>query len=244
MKKIALVLIGIIMVMSMSSCSFVGYSVAPDTVKIDGVTYRGGFYGDLWIEDMAYEEGTYTVGGVEYRRVINERFDWVQCNLGPRSGGVVLCAEDQWEEARAYYADGDAYEYYCRVGTERAGFKPVLYSIDYVDTRKMNELIDFSESNIYDPFGSNKGKETCRLPMPDYEESPAIVFYKVSKDGNFGSVRGDKLFIIEGKLYLLYQNDYRDEDNPILVAVQVPDELGQYFVDLVGELGEPLVVEP
>lgn len=42
-----------------------------------------------------------------YHQVESENFNMVQCDLGTVTTGTVYCEADQWEEAKAYYAEGE-----------------------------------------------------------------------------------------------------------------------------------------
>ena len=93
----------------------------------------------------------------------------------------------------------------------------------------------FSEKNCYEPFGSNKGKQTLRLPIPDRDESPELVFYRESNDSFFSSFT-HKFHVIDDKLLLVFFYDYGHGEYKELVAVEVPNELGKYFIELLAKI--------
>jgi hypothetical protein len=93
----------------------------------------------------------------------------------------------------------------------------------------------FAQENEYDPFNIHRNVETDRLPIPAQDKSPQLTFYKVSNDDLFTSYKGNSFHVIDNELLLVYQYDYENSDNPELVAVKVPDEIGNYFIELLRE---------
>jgi hypothetical protein len=219
--------------------------VLPETITIEDVTYRNGFYSGtetLWPENLTYDRTeTYEKWGSEFHRVTNaEQFNWVYTSNGGSTEGDrgLYCAEDQWEQARAYYADNSNFTYYCRIGTAYSDRDPGIAATPYMDIEKYDALMAFAGENSYDPFDSNKKVQTRRLPFPDKAASPELVFYKQSNDGFFTSYKGNKFFAIDGELFLLYYYDYGHGEYQEMVAVEVPDALGQYFIALLAQLTE------
>lgn len=97
--------------------------------------------------------------------------------------------------------------------------------------------MDFAAANSYDPFDTKKSEsaETIRLPIPDSGKAPRLVFYKESKDGYFTSDKSYQFHIAGGNLLLVCYYDYGHGEYEELVAVEVPDELGQYFIELLAQ---------
>ena len=102
----------------------------PETVTIDGVVYRNGFYGDM--NPMFGEKGSigsetlqdeivYDDGQYRYRRVDYAGHDWVHSDGGRTTGGVLYCAEEDWEDVSAYYADPSNLDYLMGTGKYIAG---------------------------------------------------------------------------------------------------------------------------
>ena len=203
------------------------------SVTIDGVKYRSGFYGDLYPVNLRYKSDYFRKGSKMFRRVDCEQFDWVQ-----NSKQLVFCAKSQWKRAQAYYADRDIFAYYCRIGVENIfSDDPEIIAIPGMDSQKFDALMAFAEKNRYDPFGSNKNVKTRRLSMPDSGESQVIVFYRESSDGFFSSSRRYRFHILYDKLFLLFYYEHGGgAEKKCLVAVDVPDELGKYFIELLTEL--------
>lgn len=237
MKRTVLAVLCIFFASTLIACN-ISELFIPEKVTIEGTTYRNGFYGDLWSENLIYKGDSYKVGNNEFHRVECEKFDWVHSDIGSTTSGVLYCAESQWEQAYEYYHDSDNFTYYCRIGAQYEDRDPVLVTISDMDTTKFEELMSFADKNSYNPFGSNKGVETRRLPIPDRDEAPELIFYKVSKDGFFTSYQGDEFFVIDGKLLLLFYYDYGHGQYEELVAVEVPDEIGKYFIELVEQFNQ------
>lgn len=190
----------------------------PKNVTIDGTTYINGFYGDLWFNKIVFKGDSTKVGIIEFRHVKCKKFDWVGTN------GMLYCSESQWEKARKYYADCNNFVYYCSSDS-------VITTIPNMNSQKFDALMAFAGNNSYNPFSSNKGIKIRRLPLPDNDKSPQLIFYKESKDGFFTSYKGYKFHVIDGKLLLLFFYDGRGKHEE-LVAVDVPKKLGQYFIKL------------
>jgi len=74
------------------------------------------------------------------------------------------------------------------------------------------------------------------LPMSDSAESTRMIFYKETKDSLFVSTKGEHFYIIDGVLYLRFYTDHGNEGNSRLVAVKVPDDIGNYFIEFMGRI--------
>ena len=193
------------------------------SITIENTVYRNGFSGDLYPLDIDYEDDGYSVNGQTFYRVNCERFDLMYTPTNGSAFDALYCSEEQCEQARAYYADSDNFIYYCR--------NRVLPD---VDVTKFDELMEFAKENEYNPFGSNSDVKTCRLPMPD--TSSELIFYKESKDGILVSSKGKKFHLINGKLFMVFYYDMGHGNYQELVAVEVPEEIGQYFIELLEQM--------
>jgi hypothetical protein len=217
--------------------------VVPASVIIEGVTYRNGFYGELYPlfeqdgdvgSDALQEEIIYNDGVRDFRRVDFEGHDWVHSYIGEYTGGVVYCAENQWEQMRDYYSDPVNFEYYCGVGYY-VSEKSVV--IPDMDPQKFDELLTFGNENEFKPFDKSSIEKAMqkahRIPKAEYQEG--ICFYKVSNDGYFTTIKEPMYFVHDGKLLLVLFHDGGRDNGGIeeVVAIDVPDELGQYFMDLI-----------
>ncbi len=235
MKKIILIMFCLFIISTFSACNLINQR-EPETVTMDGTTYRSGFYGDLWPENLTYKGDPYKEGRNKFYHVDCEQFDWVHSKIGRTTNGVLFCAENQWEQACEFYKNSDNFTYYCEIGSEYIDRDPVLVTIPDIDTTMFDELMSFANKNSYDPFGSSDDVTTRRLPFPDRDESPELNFYKKSKDGFFTSFQGNTFLVVDGKLLLVYYYDYGHGKYEELVAVDVPEELGTYFIELVVQL--------
>ena len=229
-------------------------------VVYEGTSYLSGFYGEncgfapeMLVEYDAYPSGasdqhSWFVGfmekieglaveidGRQYYRVDNGRFPML-FSLDSVSFGVLqgtlCCAEDHLEEARAYYADGANYDYYCRIGTWTEEQNPESRPIPDMDAAKFEQLMAFAEENAYDPFGKDMGDTLPRIPMPAQDEAPELVFYRESRDNCTVSHCGYTFHIIDGRLLLVYYYDFGHGEYEEIVYAEVPADLGGYFVNL------------
>ena len=215
----------------------------PSEVTIEGVTYRTGFYGDLYPQfGQVGQKGSTTLKkellhddkGREFRRVGFDGHDWVHnYSIGKYISGTVYCAAGEWEQTRDYYADPDSFDYFCGVGYY---LTETDVRIPEIDTQKFDELLTFCEENNYDPFnqGSNDKilKRTRRIPASGFHGS--VCFFKVSKDEYFQTTEGHKLFEYDGRLLLVFYHDggSKNGGREEVVALDLPEALGQYFLDL------------
>jgi hypothetical protein len=210
------------------------YSDAPNRIVIDGIPYRSGFYGDLYPNfgevgdvgsDALQEEILYEDGKNEFRRVDFEGHDWVHTYAGKYTAGTVYCAENEWEKMRDYYADASNFIYY---GADVA--------VPEIDTQKFDDLLTWSNENAYNPFDQSVDENTMqnirRLSRSEYAET--FCFYKVSKDGYFSTSRQHTYLVYQGKLLqvLYIDGGANNGGSAEAVVVDVPDELGQYFLGI------------
>ncbi|WP_310601612.1 hypothetical protein [Anaerosporobacter sp.] len=234
MKKIVGIIFCIFVVLSFTACSLLETESSELTVEVEGVTYRGGFYDDnlLYPIDITLQEDFYTVDHKKIQHVDFERFDIVQSIGKGDINGVLYCVEEQWGQAKAYYADGDNFEYYYTIGVKnvKKNSEPVVITIPDIDAEKFDALMNFADKNRYKPFGATN-KKTRRLPMPNSEET--LSFYKKSKDGFLASVKGFDYYVDNDKLVFVYYYDHGYGKYEEIVVVDVPDELSQYFMELI-----------
>lgn len=214
----------------------------PAKVEIDGVEYRTGFYDDtLWLQDrLPRSEEEFEVGGKVFRRMECGEFDCVWARIGPKTGGMLYCREDQWDEAQEYYADGENFDYYCIVGAKEAKKEEKqTFEVPEMDLEKFDALGKHGSTFDYDPFDlvHNKAAEYKEITIDTrkIDPRPYISFYKDSKDGIFTSYKAHYFFVMEGKLY---QARYHNQSEEVVAAVEVPEETGEYFVELIEGLLE------
>lgn len=206
-------------------------SEPPEYLELGNERYRTRFYGDLYPNGLEFTKEEFSIEGETYRRVKNDKFNWIHGFIGPK-GETVYCKESEWDEAKAYYEDDTNYEYYCEIGVETVTEKPVTKRIQNMDSEKLQALQNFAKESDYDPFNPRKKVEKEIIDIPDEKQCPQLIFYKKSKDGYFISYRGSYFFIIDKKLYLLYY--YKGENE--MHIVKVPEELSDYFISVVNNL--------
>lgn len=227
-KKILIVILCAFTLLSFSSCFDM-----PETVTINNINYRSGFYGNLYpaIEKRIILD-TYNVNFRKYYRVESGIYDLV-CSTNSDFEVIYFIADSQWEKARGYYANTDNLSFYLQIGNKYEEDNSI--TVPDIDFARFNELLIFAKKNDYDPFNSKKNKsvDTRRMPLPDETESPEFRFYCDSNDGIFTSMKDD-FFIIDGKLLLLFYYDFRESEE--VVVCDVPEELGDYFIDLYSQL--------
>jgi hypothetical protein len=220
----------------------IGHAIVPERVTIDGVTYRTGFYGDLYpvfgsVGDIGsvtrQKEIIYDDGMRTFHRVTYQGHDWVHSHIGRLGGGVVYCAESQWEQMRVYYADPSHFTYYYGIGYY---VSETAVQLPEMDPEKFEALLAFGDENGYDPFDERANEiimqKARRLPESEFQQG--VCFYKVSEDGYFMTVKQPMYFVRDGKLLLVFVHDGGRDNGGVkeVLAVDVPDALGRYFIEL------------
>lgn len=207
-------------------------TVKSETVKIDGVLYRNNFQGNLVFRDPKYDsKPVFEKGANRYFRLDCEQYDLLY-NVNVREVGVgesVYCRDDQWQQLYDYYTNLENFTYHCWYD-EYGPAEHVLYPVPTMDTAKLDALVAFCECNSYDPYGSNSGVKTRRVPYAVSRE-PELRFGKLSKDGLY-SEGAARFFMWKGKLLFelyTYSDDY-------MLVADVPDDLSHYFIAIVNAL--------
>ena len=206
-------------------------TVVPTRVTIEGVTYRSEFYGELYpLFGEAGDKGSETLqkeiiyddGTRKFQRVDFKGHDWVHSYIGKYTGGIVYCAENEWEKMRDYYAN-----HYISEKAEK---------IPEIDLQKFDELLAFGKENDYKPFAQRSNDKAMQKAhrLPETEFHGGVCFYKVSKDGYFTTFKSPMYFKHDGKLLLVLFHDGGRTNGGVeeVVYIDVPDELGKYFLDL------------
>ena len=94
----------------------------------------------------------------------------------------------------------------------------------------------FGNENEINPFDERSNKKieqkAYRLPAEAFDKG--LKFTKVSNDGYFRTGGGHEYFVHDGKLLLVFYHDGGRNNGGVqeVVVIDVPDELGQYFIDL------------
>ncbi|MCI8650554.1 MAG: hypothetical protein HFG20_10625 [Anaerotruncus sp.] len=206
----------------------------PREVRVDRQVYQSGFYGDLWPDELSYQQEEYEVGGKTFRKLEDSQFDCVHTyHIGSKSEGMVFCLKSQWEKAQAYYADAENFNYYCRTDM-RWPERRKDHEIKEINLEKFEEITHLGDTyglNLFDPVKNKAGAlKAVELDPSKHKVSNYFTFYKQSKDGLFVSFRGNKFFLCEDKLYLART---QNGTTNIITAVEIPQETASYFIELV-----------
>ena len=223
-KFVALILI---LALTLSGCAVLAHH-APQKLKSGDAVYVTGFYGSLFPHGYKRTGETVTAGRTELSRLKHDQFQLYHAKVGSYYEGTIYCAESDYEDALAFYSDPQNYKYYCSL--ENTG--KFLYLTD-VDPAQFDKLLAFAEQSDYDPFDRrhNAKIEKIDLPMPDNKKDVRLVFYKESIDHMFISSQGSEYYILGDQLYLVYQYDFGHGEYEKLIAVKVPEDLSNYFVE-------------
>ena len=235
MRKIFVVFLSIPIILSgLSGCGFVGLAPdGPESVQIDNKTYKTGFYGTLGPYKFSLTEQMEQGDDLTLVRIDHDIFNLYYADVGPYVQGTIYCEESQYEQVSAYYSNPANYTYFCVLGANTTD-EAKTTALSDVDTALFDDLLSFAEKSRYDPFDNrhNSEVETVELPMPDDTADTRMIFYKESKDSLFCSTRGDEYYNIDNALYMVYQYDFGYGEYEKLIAVKVPEYIGNYFISL------------
>ena len=230
MKKVlTIVLVGVI---TLTGC--VGLAPdGPETLEVDGVTFKTGFYGTLFPNDFELDGDSLNINNITLNKIAHDSFNLYHADVGSYTEGTIYCAEKDYENALAFYNDHQNYSYYCILGVNSDTQNTKTIEISDIDTNKFDTLLDFADKSNYNPFDKNHNAkiEKVEFPMPDDTKDTRLVFYKESNDNLFNSSKGTDYYILNNHLYAVYQYDHGHGEYEKLIAVKVPDDISTYFVE-------------
>lgn len=230
MKKIFLIIL--ILMLTLAAC--VGLAPnGPEILKTNEQTLKTGFYGTLVPNDFVLTEVTLEIQNIKLNKISHDHFDLYHADIGSNIAGTIYCAEKDYENALAFYADPNNFSYYCTLGVDSYTQSTKTVEIADIDTDKFNALLEFADQSDYDPFDKNHNAkiEKVELPMPDNTKDTRLVFYKQSNDGLFVSYARTDFYILNNHLYAVYQYDFGHGEYEKLIAVKAPDDISTYFVE-------------
>ena len=235
MKKICFIL-SLILILCCCSCT-INFS-KPDTVTIEEKEYKKAFIGELYpIEDVVSSEGI-KISGNSYYKFFKTQYDCYIAydrNAEPN----VYFSSEQFDEAFSFYNDASNFNFFCLLGNIHDENDQKILEIQEIDSLMFNRLLEYSAKNDYNPFTSFNNEDGIKkvpIPHPNNWTDDEIHFYKESKDGAFGTSKGYTFIMVDDRLCLLYQYDFGDENNPIMLVREIPEDLSEYFCTLLKEL--------
>jgi hypothetical protein len=230
MKKIFLIIL--ILMLTLAGC--VGLAPnGPEILKTNEQTLKTGFYGTLVTNDFVLTEVTLEIQNIKLNKISHDHFDLYHADIGSNIAGTIYCAEKDYENALAFYADPNNFSYYCTLGVDSYTQSTKTVEIADIDTDKFNALLEFADQSDYDPFDKNHNAkiEKVELPMPDNTKDTRLVVYKQSNDGLFVSYARTDFYILNNHLYAVYRYDFGHGEYEKLIAVKAPDDISTYFVE-------------
>ena len=215
-----------------------------ETKTINGVIYRSDFYNSSEISprlNLTYIGDPYTVKGFDFfSRVSHEQFDLLYgYNGGPAWGDgfrMLYINECQWKIAQSYYANSDNFVYSCDIYGSGSSLHPFRATVTDIVPSNFDKLMTFAKKNELTGIANyqdlNKSIKIRRfIILEPWNTLLQYTFHKESRDGIFDSHRYS-FYIIEKKL--LFRLNY-DNDNHEMIVVDVPNDVGQYFVELLAQ---------
>ena len=235
MKKICFIL-SLILILCCCSCK-INFN-KPDTVTIEGKEYKKAFIGELYpIEDVVSSEGI-KISGNSYYKFFKPQYDCYIAydrNAEPN----VYFSSEQFDEAFSFYNDASNFNFFCLLGNIHDEKDQKILEIQEIDSLMFNSLLEYSAKNDYNPFTSFNNEDGIKkvpIPHPNNWTDDEIHFYKESKDGAFSTSQGYTFVMVDDRICLLYQYDFGDENNPIMLVREIPEDLSEYFCTLLKEL--------
>lgn len=234
MKQLLCACLTFLFCLFLPSCALLrgtGGGGMPDTVQIEGKTYRTGFYGELYAieEERVSVDEKITLRGEDFYPYRHTSYP---CYVAFYRGvtAYIYCEESVWEAASAYYEDPRNYSYLFLRGNVHDPENRTVYRVENADPAKYEELFAFVRENEYAPFGAAHAQEksTPNAGKELYHNNNQIRFYTESLDGCFTSYKAP-LHIVDGRLVLLH---YYDNAAETMHYVELPEELNSYFLPL------------
>lgn len=230
MKKLCSLIF--IIVLTLTGC--VGLAPnEPETLEVDGKVFKTGFYGTLFPNIYVLADESLNIDNITLNKIAHDNFELYHADIGSYTEGTIYCAENDYENALAFYNDPKNYSYYCILGVDSDTQNTQTIELSDIDTNQFNALLNFADESNYDPFDKkhNSKIEKVEIPMPDDTKDTRLVFYKESKDNLFVSSTGTDYYIINNHLYSVYQYDFGHGEYEKLIAVKVPDHISAYFIE-------------
>ena len=233
MKKICFIL-SLILILC---CSCTINVNEPDTVTIEEKEYKKAFIGELYpIEDVVSNEGI-KISGNSYYKSFKTQYD-CYISYDRNAEPNVYFSSEQFDEAFSFYNDASNFNFFCLLGNIHDENDQKILEIQEIDSLMFNSLIEYSAKNDYNPFSSNNEDGLKKVPILNLDDwlSNEIHIYKESKDGAFSTSNGYTFIMVDDRLCLLYRYDFGDENNPIMLVREIPEDLSEYFCTLLKEL--------
>lgn len=203
-----------------------------NTVTINGVLYRNGFQGDLILRNPKYgTEPLLSNNTGQYYRLEGTEYDLIYNASGENKGVSenIYCRADQWQELSEYYSTSTNFVYRC-VARSTGGTSETI-AVDEMDIKKLNELVEFCESNAYRANAFADSDNMKAVPSASIGDK-TYRFGMSSNDGLF-SLNAREFCIVEGVLVYKHR-EVMSEGNTLIV--DLPEELSDYFTTVINNL--------
>lgn len=237
MKRCALIFISLILVLCFSSCA-INFD-KPDTVTIEKKEYIRAFIGELYPVDASFPntDGV-KVSGNFYYQYSGTPFD-CYITYDRNAEPNIYFEKEQFEEAASHYKNADSFKFFCLLGNIHDENDQQIIDLENIDYSMFNSLFEFSKDNDYNPFTSfNNEDGVKKVPIADPDDwiADEIHFYKESKDGFFTTSKAYTFILYENKLCFLYQYDFSDGKDPVMIVRDIPSEISDYFCSLLNQM--------
>ena len=193
MKKRAILSL---LIIAITSCG----SFSPNSVTIDGKTYKTGFYkyygNDLQVLNIKardFSTSEHKEGKYHFWKFENDKF---QMYFGENEDSLtwnptLYCLNIELKEAKQYYSDLDNYNYYFGQYLEEESYNKV-------EDKKYFDAIEYAiKVMVTKPFSRKQNKKI------DLDAFGAFTFFRMSNDNLFTSTRDQFLYSEEtGFIYL------------------------------------------
>ena len=202
-----------------------------NTITVDGVLYRNKFQGDLILRNPKYgTEPILSDSTGQYYRLEGTDHDLIYNASGESKGTAenIYCRDIQWSELNNYYSTSSNFVYRCVV--RKTGSTAQTVGVDKIDIVKLNELVNFCETNAYKSNDFADSDNIKSVPSTSLGDK-TYRFVMSGKDSLF-SANAREFCVLEGVLVYNYREIM--SENKTLV-IELPEELNQYFSSIVND---------
>ena len=240
MKKYIVVILSVMLILNFASCTL--KKDLPVNITIDGKEYQRAFVGELYpldtsLPDADDKESIRISGKYYYEYQLTDFNCYIAYDNNAEPN--VYFESGRFEAAVSYYQNTENFKFFCLLGNIHDENDQQILEIKDIDSLMLDQLLEFSKDNDYNPFSSFNNEEgitTVSIPNPNNWLSDEIHFYKESKDGAFSTSKAYTFILYENNLCFLYRYDFTDEKSPSMLIRYVPTEISDYFCSVLEDL--------
>ena len=217
----------------LSGCFLLPKYNDPASMEIGGERYVRGFYDELYVVGIPYQEPETAAFDSPYHhwwKVDGTPFE-LYCAQNKEALNwtpAVYCRESEFDRVSAYYANTAHYDYY--IGGREEGAPRVKLS-ENDGTAYAERAIQFkagAKGGIFDPY-----KDRLVDVKVEYLDWYRAVIYRVSQDGLFTTERSEWA-ICDDRLYIAHGHD---EEEGLTTFYSPDEDVSEHMVNLFRQYG-------